>query len=205
MIDIVDNELNSYKSFIVKLTQSGIDEARNIILKNKIKKRKLEANNDSDNEYKSHLCLLCFNDNKSLANCFLKISEGSTGNANKHIEKFHFIKNGDLRLIDIEFFKKYKINKKDLLKNIVDLDILRRPYITNSTSTKSQFNSNYDFGEACTRLEIKLGLAFGSLKCDEFWEVLNSFKPFVHTFKDIPNRNSSKKTLLHIYEKKKKK
>jgi len=63
-----------------------------------------------------------------------------------NILKFHFIKKGDLKLIDIEFFKKYKINKKDLLKNIVDLDILRRPYITNSTSTKSQFNSNYEYG-----------------------------------------------------------
>jgi len=68
--------------------------------------------------------------------------------------------------------------------------------------SKKIINNGDDFKFACVKLECKLGLAFGSLQCKEFLDVLQLYKGN-YQLADIPNRNLSKKITKNIYEQEK--
>lgn len=199
-IKLDDLSYNSHKAYIVELTQEGIVYASTLT---KSKKRKVEG------EYietsKTHFCLLCFNSNKKLHECFLYISKNSTGNITKHLLT-HELTKDDLKAK----------SKFDLLSNIGDLDHYINKLTTSASSNSlsspeisSSYYSPYStkFNEhkieklknLLSSLECQLGLAFGSFNCDTFKEFLYEYHPNPDLEKVIPNARSSKKHIEKVF------
>ncbi len=144
---------------------------------------------------KTHLCLLCFNENVVLSDCCFKIGKSSSGNAYKHLKNMHDLTLEDLKTNkEFDDYNEYK-KKKIKLNNIIDLDLVLKGRNIKINSTMDSTS----FAKLCTQLEIILGLSYGALKCKSFFDVLIAFKYGNFNYKNIPNRNKSKKIMHMIY------
>ena len=134
----IKSTMDHHSSFVAKLTKTGIDVAKEI-MKNSPNKKKRKRNSFDEVDSKSHLCLLCFNEGNYINDCFLMMSDGSTGNLNRHLLQ-HKITRDDIKLSNADFKNKFKKDKLDLFNNIADLDL----YLDSSSCASAMhFKKNY--------------------------------------------------------------
>ncbi len=163
-------------AFIVKL-----DEALTL--------KKQKSTNDTNNQQKTHVCLICFSNEEDPNKSLLRITKGNEDNATKHLKTIHNITKNDELSISTRY---------DMLNNIADL---KEYMIHRDEDNVSNLNANDLFQRHCSNAEIELGLSFGSLRKSKF--IMKAFKCYHHDNNVIvlpPNRRCSMKYSLELYE-----